>query len=295
MDRDGPRPRVLFLGDSYTEGSGSAAACNYPEVATDALGRIWNRPVHLLNAGVAGYGPQDALRLMGFLLDEGYRFDAVVFSLFLENDLTDDLPKTTRRVVAGTNFRFPESAFLRRFHPLNSRAFRYAVFFERTRGLLHGGAEAVHRGEGTCRLEPRRTDAEVPAELEALVQRRLATSYGAAPRVAVDLVLEAVQGMQQRSAAAGVPFALAVFPDRLRVDGVLGDRLGIPPEARPDDRWVDRLRTRFPSLIDASPALVGGAENYRPDDTHLNDLGNVRAGRFGGRALAERLAPLPAR
>ena len=46
--------RILFLGDSYTEGSGSASACNYPEVAAQELSERIGAPVEAINAGVGG-------------------------------------------------------------------------------------------------------------------------------------------------------------------------------------------------------------------------------------------------
>ena len=50
----------------------------------------------------------------------------------LEASFTDNLPGTERRVVSGINFRFPISRFLRVFHPLNSRTFRYLLFVARS-------------------------------------------------------------------------------------------------------------------------------------------------------------------
>jgi hypothetical protein len=48
--------RILFLGDSYTEGSGHSSACNYPNVVEKVL-RQHLGDVEVMNAGVAGYGP----------------------------------------------------------------------------------------------------------------------------------------------------------------------------------------------------------------------------------------------
>ncbi len=285
---EGPRPRILFLGDSYTEGSGRALACNYPEVAAATLSSALGREVHALNAGVAGYGPVDALRLLGLLLDRGYRFDLVVYSLFLENDFTDNLPGTTRRVVAGINYRFPESFFLRLFHPLNTRSFRYAVFMERAGRLMRGGAVAARREEGRCRLEPQPT-AELPSELESLVRRRFAASTGPDARLATGVVRNALWALRTRAAERGLTMQVVVFPERLRVDGSLQTRLGVPATALADDRLLDLIREVAPDAIDVRPALMAGSENYRPDDTHLSDLGNLRAGRYVGRMLARRL------
>ena len=98
--REPNHPRILFLGDSYTEGSGNSSACNYPNVVEKVL-RGYGADYEVMNAGVAGYGPVDALNLLELLRDEGYRFDALVYNLFTENDFTDNLPETERRVVGG--------------------------------------------------------------------------------------------------------------------------------------------------------------------------------------------------
>ena len=119
-------PRILFLGDSYTEGSGRSSACNYPSVVEKVL-RDQRGDAEVMNAGVAGYGPVDALNLLRLLREEGYRFDALVYNLFTENDFTDNLPETDRRIVGGIIFRSPRSWFLRTFHPLSSYLFRYAL------------------------------------------------------------------------------------------------------------------------------------------------------------------------
>ena len=290
--KQGPNPRLLFLGDSYTEGSGRAAACNYPEVAGAVLAETLGRPVDVLNAGVAGYGPRDALRLLELLTAEGYAYDAIVYGLFLENDFTDNLPGTERRVVAGINFRFPESGFLRAFHPLNTRTFRYALFFERTSGFLRGNGQEVRRDEGACDLAPTPLE-RIPDALRELVLRRLEANYAPGAVTADAEVAEAVDGMRRIAGGRGVPFVLVVFPDRVLVDPDLRAALGLESGLRgyEANRLRDLARERFGQtlVVDTMLALRAGSENFRPDDTHLSDLGNLRVGRRVGRLLAQAL------
>ena len=286
------RRRVLFLGDSYTEGSGRSAACNYPEVAVatlrDRLGSDWE----VMNAGVAGYGPAEAALLLRFLEDEGYSFDAVVWSLFLENDFTDDLPGTERRVVAGINFRFPTSPFLRWMHPLNSRTARYALFLVRAAQLRGASDDAVQRGDGDCRAPDPLPD-PVPEPLEALVRRRLDASYRIplAP-LATGVVEESLRALERGAAASGVPLVVVVFPDRVLADRELRERLAIDVSDYAFGRlrsWVREVAGATP-LVDVTDVLAGPAENYRSSDTHLSDVGNQVAGRHVGERLAEHLA-----
>jgi hypothetical protein len=290
--RETAGPRLLFLGDSYTEGSGRDAACNYPEVATAELdarrAAAGAEPFELLNAGVAGYGPAASLALLHFLRDEGYRFDAVVLSLFLENDFTDDLPATERRVVAGINFRFPRSSFLRWLHPLDTRSARYAMFLWQASHLGRAD-DYVRRGDGRCRPPPPLPE-EPPERLRDLVLRRLDDNYGPSPRRAKDGVAEALRAFADFSRESRIPVVVVVFPDRILADRELRDRLGLADlDARTDlaalRRFVAEHAAGLP-VVDTTDALTDGSVNYRPSDTHLSDVGNVVAGRFVGTRLA---------
>jgi hypothetical protein len=297
--REEPRrssvPRVLFLGDSYTQGSGSDLACNYPTVVEAELIRRLGTPIEVMNAGVCGYGPVDSWKLLRFLDQEGFRFDAIVFNLFLENDFTDNLPKTERRVVAGINFRFPSAWFLRFFHPLNYRVFRYALFLRTANPLLSRAPSPIEPDPHRCKTEP--TPPEPMGEpLRAYVERKLETNYaGPMETLALSEVQLAVTSMQTFAATRRVPFALVVFPDRILADPALRSELRLGERARSFDldrlqRWVHES---FPSLpqIDVTAVLAGSVQPYRPFDTHLSDAGNVRAGEFVGGRLAEIFGP----
>jgi hypothetical protein len=281
--------RILFLGDSYTEGSGSASACNYPEVAARALSERIGAPVEAMNAGIGGYGPVDARNLLEHLVAEGYGFDAVVYSLFLENDFTDNLPATERRVVAGINFRFPASRFLRTFHPLNSRTFRYVLFVSRTSRLDRGSREQLQRREGSCLIEAEKLT-EVGDALRVLVERRLETNYSPRrARTATGEVSRALDGLEEVTRRLGVPLLLVVFPDRILVDADLGRLLGRDLAAEGYDlerlrRWIED-NVQGPEVLDTTDVLRGGSEHFRSVDTHLSDLGNVVAGEWVGEGL----------
>jgi len=284
------RLRILFLGDSYTEGSGAAPGCNYPEVAAQRLSERIGAPVEAVNAGVGGYGPVDARNLLEHLVAEGYRFDAVVYSIFLENDFTDNLPGTERRVVAGMNFRFPVSRFLRAFHPLNSRTFRYLLFVARTSSLDRGIREQVARREGSCQIEGEKLT-EVGDALRALVERRLDANYASTgSRAATGVMSQALAGLEERARRLGIPLVLVVFPDRILADHDLQRLLGRDLAAEGYDlerlrRWI-QANVHGPPVLDTTEVLRGTSENYRSGDTHLSDLGNVVAGEWVGERLA---------
>jgi hypothetical protein len=282
--------RVLFLGDSYTEGSGRGPACNYPDVVESELSRHMGVDVEVLNAGVSGYGPVDALRLLRLLIEEGFRFDAVVYNLFLENDFTDNLPGTERRVVAGINFRFPRSSFLRTFHPLNWRIFRFGVFLRRFGSLSREAAQASRSKPGDCVLDPEPLP-ELTPWLRSLVERRLAaTRRVTQSQAATGEITRAVSAMQSEAIRQNTPLVLLLFPERILVDPELQKLLRREgPTIASAETLRSFVRQTFADLplIDTTPLLEGRAGLYRAVDTHLSDLGNVTAGRFVALRLAD--------
>lgn len=287
--------RVLFLGDSYTEGSASTLSCNYPQVVERALRERLDQPVEVMNAGVAGYGPVEAAKLLELLVARGYSFDAVVFNLFFENDFTDDLPGTARRVVAGMLFRFPRNPLLRWPHPLHSRSFRYAVFFGTAARIAREEGDLVRRepvAAGDCRARATPLG-EVQPYLRALVRRRLASNYGpGGGRTAEGVVTGALERMRAVAKRLEVPFAVVSFPDRILVDPELRRKLPLDESRWNLDRlkgWAeDALPSRSETWIDVAPALRGKRGLYRPVDTHLSDAGN----KIAGEHVADGLAPL---
>lgn len=288
LDHPTPARRLLFLGDSYVEGSGSELKCNFPQVAGDALSVLVGAPVDVLSAGVAGYGPVEAANLLDFLIEKGIRIDVVVYALFVENDFTDDLPGTIRRVSAGMPFRVPQSVFQQLFDPLHSPLSHWVLFLGKTRFAGDAGWQQTKRDERACgsdavSIEQRE---HLPPELIALARRRFETNYGASQRTADTVVLAAIEKMRAAAASIAAPFVTVTFPDRIAVDPAL--RSAVVQENDFDDGRLTRALHQGWSgaLYDVSPALAEGAAMYRWNDTHLSDAGNLAAGRAVGTALA---------
>jgi lysophospholipase L1-like esterase len=81
------RSRLLFIGDSFTEGVG----VEYQQTFVGRLGRtLSSRGVDVLNAGVASYSPIIYLRRIRYLLEDvGLRFDRLV--VFIDvSDIEDE-------------------------------------------------------------------------------------------------------------------------------------------------------------------------------------------------------------
>jgi hypothetical protein len=281
-------PRVLFLGDSYTEGSGSAEECNYPDVVEAVLGARLGRNVEVMNAGVSGYGPREALTLLRELRHMGYAFDAVVYNFFIENDFTDNLPGTERRVVAGISFRFPKSRFLRYFHPFNTRIVRWSLFADALIRFERRPDAPSPPNEGPCDL---RTESlsDVSVFLKGMVEKGLTGVKRAAgsPRALAETA-ETILQMRREADDLGVPFALVVFPDRILADGELAGKLGLDPSRLEASRELQGFlheELRDLTVWDTTDLLSGRPGMYRPNDSHLSDAGNVVVGEWVGDRL----------
>jgi lysophospholipase L1-like esterase len=290
--------RLLFLGDSYTEGSGRGFACNYPEVVERALRARTGSAIEVMNAGVGGYGPREEAKLLRLLVGDGYRADAIVLSVFLENDVTDDLPGTDRRVIAGMNERLPHDPFLRAFHPLNARAFRYAVVLWRLGTLSGAERNAAHREDAACLAGDEAFPDPLPKHMRRYVTRREAGSRRvlASPHGMSEFVA-AVRDIESEAKALGVPLVVVLFPDRLLADAEL--RAQFPTEIADSDaplRVHDAVVTALAGIpiVDTLPLLAALPRAYRKNDTHLSDAGNVAAGEYVAARLAELLPALSA-
>jgi hypothetical protein len=285
-------PRILFLGDSYTEGSGRSSACNYPSVVEKVF-RDQRGDVEVMNAGVAGYGPVDALNLLGLLREEGYRFDALVYNLFTENDFTDNLPATSRRIVGGLIFRSPRSWFLRTFHPLNSYLVRYALVIWQLSTLSTEQQKAISLESGDC-IYSEENPNEVSPLLRELIQQRLAGSQRVAQsKPAQQEFVGTISAMKAEADKLGIPFIIVVFPDRVVVDAELRERLNVGAEQLAPLHSLHALVYQAvpeTPVLEVAEALQGHPGMYRTDDTHLSDLGNKIAGYYVGEKLVEQLA-----
>lgn len=281
--------RLLFLGDSFTEGSGSSTACNYPNVAEQVLQESLG-DLEVMNAGVSGYGPRDTLNLLGLVQKKGYKFDALVFSVFTENDFTDNLPGTERRIVGGMISRFPQAMILKTFHPMNTHLFRYASILSTLAALPEDDRKRLFRDSDEC-IQREGPLTEVSPSLRELVLRRLEGSERVLhSESAKRNFTNAVAAMSEEAAKLGIPFVIVLFPDRLLVDKELRALMNI------DDEQLGPLKQLHQSLetalaqypvINVAGELDGQTGMFLPDDTHLSDKGNIVAGSFVAREMVK--------
>jgi hypothetical protein len=284
--------RILFLGDSNTEGSGRSRACNYPSVVENVL-RDQLGEVEVMNAGVSGYGPVDALNLLRLLREQGYRFEALVYNLFTENDFTDNLPNTDRRVVGGVIFRVPNSWFLRTFHPLNSYLFRYALVVWRMGTFSAEERKQFSLESANCIFSEER-HGEVSPALGELIRERLTGSQRVAQsKRAQQEFINTIAAMKAEADKLRIPFIVVVFPDRVIADSELRLRLKLDTKQMASLNSLHSLVYQaLPNapIIEVVDALRGHSDMYRIGDTHLSDLGNKIAGEYVGEKLVRLLA-----
>src|SRR5688572_819623 len=285
--------RILFLGDASTAGTGSSPECNYPDVVERVLREQWLSDVHVVNAGVAGYGPVEALSLLRWYRNQNCRVHGVVYTLSLQNDLADNLPGTTRRVVAGTISRFPRNLFLRVFHPLNTRVFRWTAVLVKVGSAPEQESDNVPGGP--CDLTP-----DSLTEVTSLLRSTIERDYDTLRRVAGTLsdfneAARAIEEMRAVASGLDVPFFLVIFPDRLLADEPLRNLMGIqvPDASAQAHGFASGLGAD--RVLDVYGQLAGKAGMYRALDTHLSDLGNVVAGEYVGTTLAEYFSGMPLR
>ncbi|HQH28986.1 MAG TPA: hypothetical protein PLP17_16455, partial [Oligoflexia bacterium] len=89
FEKDDNEYRFIVLGDSFVEGTGVEAGDTFAALLEQQYSRA-GHIVRFINAGLAGTGPHDYLRLFHFI-GRKYQPDAVLIALFA-NDAADSKP-----------------------------------------------------------------------------------------------------------------------------------------------------------------------------------------------------------
>jgi len=273
--------RLLFLGDSYTFGQGSSTLdTSYCKVVEKHLNIHSRQQFQVFNAGVPGYSPYDTYKLFKHLKKEGYQYDGVVFSLFIQNDFTDHLKNTERKSVGGVIHRFPENLILRFFHPLNSYLFRYAIIagtlFKERINVTHGKADQTQAS----------TEPVNEYVIGPLVFQRFQRNYGKAAKPDFETVYTSLLKMARES---HVPFYIVIFPDQFYGNRTIRQRL--LQTFNVDNyrvnryyQWINKHLQIF-STLDLTNVIESCQDCYVGNDEHLNDKGQILAGKAVGEYL----------
>jgi len=100
--RDGEL-RILVLGDSFTFGAGVTVQEAYSRQIEERLRKDWNLRVTVVNAGVPGYGTEQAAAFFERVV-ERVQPDTVLLGFFIGNDFYDNLHLNQYKMVQGSCF-----------------------------------------------------------------------------------------------------------------------------------------------------------------------------------------------
>ncbi len=280
--------RYLMLGNSYTKGSGSSLATNYPQVTERAVNESGDgMKASVFAGGVDGYGLEEADRLFSLLSTDGYKFDAVILNLMMGSDLTNDIPGTMRLATAGEPQRYHRNSFLFYAYPLNTYLFRYLLYFKITAGMRGDAPAAGAAAPGSPAPGCSMSDG-----YKQFVRDRALQYYGPGARDRVYLAynLGFADDIIARAAAMGLKTYIVLQPDP---NAELDSRRTIVSDATMDWDWTrTALKQHFGDktpLLDLGPSFRNRDDLFRCNDTHWNDSGNILAGEITGRWLEKAL------
>lgn len=274
-----PDYRVLVLGNSFTHGSGSTFATNYPQVLEKALqdGGFRSGKVSVFAAGVDGYGLEEMLKLYRLLNADGYRFDAVLLNVMMGSDLSNDVPRTWRRAMAGEPQRFHTAPFVSQFFPVNSYLFRY-IYYVYT---ISNAAVPANPSPAPGVPPTGRQACVLSRNFRSFATERIREYYARGDRTKIytDYNLGFADELLDLARSNGQSTFIVLQPD---ANAALDTRRALVPDLDADwdrNRSVvsARLSAKGP-LLDLAPPFRNRDDLFRCNDTHWTNDGNVVAG-----------------
>ncbi len=277
--------RILFLGNSFVQGSGSTFAVNYPQAVEADLHKLLpGQNITVYSAGVNGYGVLDDRLLYKFLKEQGYHFDYVVLNFMLGSDPTNDLPGTVRSSIAGQAQRLHENKFLRYFYPLNTTTFRFLVYLNVT---LHPRVG----GEGPP--EVKGTPCHPSAGYISFSSERAEYYYGAGAQSHIDMAytMKEIDALGKDAQEGSARFFMVLLPDSNIELARSRDRFANLPM---NWNWIrqylsNRFATKYP-FLDLSDSFKERSDLFRCSDTHWNDDGNLHGAEVVADFLAQNIS-----
>jgi lysophospholipase L1-like esterase len=260
-------PRLLMIGDSFTEGLGLDYANTYAGLITEKLAA---EGIEALNAGVLSYSPTIYYRKVRYLIEDvGLAFDRLVVFLDI-SDIEDEATMygmdesgrvtmqdpgawiDTARILTPTDH-------VKRFLKSNSLVFRLASI---ARAALRGGDD-----DGPAFVPP-----EVTKNPRALwtVDERLYEQYG---RRGLEAASQRMEQLAAFLRPRGIDLTVVVYPWPEQV--FHGDR-----ESRQVTHWREWTQRHGATFVNLFPPFFGEdksvvlAKYFIPDDMHFNEAGN---------------------
>lgn len=257
---DGGTPRLLLLGDSFTEGLGVAYEQTFVGVLAE---RLRGRGIEVLNAAVSSYSPSIHARKLAYLLDETHLMVSAVVVFVDLSDAYDEVVRYRTEPGGGVADALPPDRWRARAVRLaknNSLLLHVVAMFKAGYDRHQGLAGAPQRG--LDRPQSRWTsDSAAFRSYAAEGLRR-----GAAE---LDRLIQVAR-------AHDLPVALVVYPWPDQI--AHGERGPVHVEF-----WRDWAASRqilfldlFPSFVDPSMGDRAIADYYIPYDVHWNAAGHRR-------------------
>lgn len=292
VDPGGGAYRVLFLGDSFTEGKG----LDYRRSFVGRVARAWGkRGIEVLNAGVDSYSPVIyRLKLKHLVEAKGLRIDLCV--VFLDvSDIYDEVRRY--RVDSEGRLTVPPGegnsggiGRVLRDHSFTARLLPYAWDHLAFLGKAWKRRLRVARDTGTPVLDVDRLDMWI-GSVTGLAASAWSyddarwEAYGRAGRARAAANMS---GLLRQLERLGVPLVLAVYPwpDQLFHD---------PKAPRHLEFWRDWSARRGVRFINLFPAFTAGdpsdslERHFMPLDFHWNSDGH----RLAARVFLESFEPGP--
>ena len=140
IEKVAEKPRLMFLGDSFTEGIG----LEWPQTFAGKVAR--SRPdLEILNAGVASYSPRVYYKKLKWFIESGYKIDA----LWVFVDISDIHDEAQRSALfdGGQKPRRIDSAGPRRQEAEKQKSLRSKLveLLQRNFFLVHAGLRQVRK------------------------------------------------------------------------------------------------------------------------------------------------------
>jgi lysophospholipase L1-like esterase len=268
--------RLLALGDSFTLGVQVEEAETFSALLEANLRASLGRPVRIINAGVDGFGTEQAMR-MAERLDAHYDVDGAILLFFTGNDFWENYSFTERKRMNGGGLMPPPKPYLSFWdRTLGRLSYAYAfvrVHF-RTRALRSDSHQLKRYSE-----ELRIFDASSP-----VLTRQMHVT-----RSALNGFASLCEAQQWKCFLPIAPPAFVAHPQRAKATFDLVDMNMTQVDLDRPSQALAKLPIQGLPKLDLAPTLRASAESlYFRFDGHWNTKGHALV----AETLAQWLSPL---
>lgn len=283
--------RVLVLGDSFTEAFQVPEESIYPRRLEQLLNARNDASYEVVNAGVAGYGTDNALL---FYRHEGHSYDAdiVLLSFYIGNDIRNNWYRLDTIDSGGLRKPYfspgPDGLELNMypFSRHSSLATRVRIFMNRNVRLYSFARELRDRLRSREVADGAGDDvtaATVPLDMQ-LFDKSVNEDW----EIAWNVTEQLIELLRIEVESGGRRFVVALIPTKAQVhrqywQSFLNDTAGIDGSdfqpGWPTERLRRILESRGIEFIDLAPVLreqAAGSDSefYIPNDGHWNEAGH---------------------